>query len=336
MPSALLDLRAWRLALAGPSIFWYFPVFYVLLATGLAPDPLGLFGVLIALVTSASWGFLLNDLADRESDARSGREDSLHGHGIGRRGMYAMILLTTGVSWALVFAAGGGLVFKGVLALNYAIAYLYSAPPARLKVRRFWGFLANSLIERPLPILVLLTYVGFYAPETVLLPILMELSWSVFKHQAADVKGDVAAGITTFAVSLGEQTSNRIVDSFLNPASAASLLALTAMAALAIPGLSLAMGVVFVAILAGEAGAYLAERKGRLTVRFTRTDPPYIIVMNLAYRYLLLPVMAAEVMLLRPEYYALVVFLAACLLFQARLYAGLIRKARASPLRGPA
>lgn len=331
MPSRMLSLRAWRLALAGPSIYWYFPIFYVLLSTDLRPSPLGLFGLLMALVLSASWGFLINDLADRESDAKSGRRDDVHGHGIGRNGMYAMILATAGGSWAIVFAIGGGVPFKVVLAVNYLVAFLYSYPPARLKVRGFWGFLANSLIERPLPVLVLLVYMRYYSVGTVLLPVLMELTWSVFKHQAADVKGDAQAQVTTFAVSLGEAASTRIVTSFLNPLSVAALLSLTALAWLGVPELGVPLAAVFAVVLAGALGAYFAERRGILRVYFTPTDPPYIIFLNLAYRYLLLPVLGVGVELLLPGYYLLVAFLAVSLAFQLFLYAGLLRKSRTAP-----
>ena len=328
--SRILGLRAWKLALAGPSVYWYFPVFFALASSSLAPDPLGLLALFVVLIISASWGFLVNDIADRESDARSGREDALHGHGIGRSRMYAIIIALAGLSWAIVFTIGGGAVFKVVLGVNYAVAFLYSAPPARLKVRKFWGFVANSLIERPLPILVLLTYMNYYTAATVLLPVLTEMTWSVFKHQAADVRDDIKAGITTFAVSLGEARSNAVVKSFLNPVSVASLLALTGLAMSAIPSLATILGVVFVLILAGTSLAVWAERAGRVTLYLTPTDPPYIIFLNLSYRYLLLPAMAVGVMLFRPDYYYLVGLLAIALLFQAYLYSELVRPKQAT------
>jgi len=104
LPSPVLDLRAFKLALAGPSVFWHFPVFYVLLSSGLSPDPLRLFLLLIVLVVSAIWGFLVNDYFDRESDARSGRMDSVHGHGLSKPRMYFLILFSALLSWVIVFA----------------------------------------------------------------------------------------------------------------------------------------------------------------------------------------------------------------------------------------
>jgi len=62
-------LRAWKLALLGPAPYWYFPIFYVLLSTDTGVSSLGLAALVVAMMLSASWGFLLNDLADREADA---------------------------------------------------------------------------------------------------------------------------------------------------------------------------------------------------------------------------------------------------------------------------
>lgn len=319
-------MRAWKLALAGPSVFWFFPVFFVILSSGTSADPPGLLGLIIALIVSASWGFLLNDFFDRLSDAKSGRADALHGHGLSKSTMIIMILLTAGLSWVIVFLIGGGSAFKMVLAFNYLVAILYSVPPAKLKVRRFWGFLANSLIERPLPILVLLSYMGYYTVLTIVLPVLAELTWSVFKHQVADMKEDADAKVTTFAVYLGEALSDRVVRSFLNPLSVASLLALVFIGWLGVPSLRPLLDLVFVATLAGVVLFYLAELGGRVKLYLTPTDPPYIIFLNVAYRFLLLPVMAYGVISFRPTYDLLVVLLIVTLSYQAYGYASLMRR----------
>lgn len=278
---------------------------------------MGLLGVLAALILSAGWGFLLNDYFDRKVDAREGRADRGHGHGLSRRAMWAVMLLLALAAWALVFLVPGGAVFKGVLAVNYLVAALYSAPPARLKPRRFWGFLANSLIERPLPVLVLLSYMDYYTALTLALPVLMELTWSVFKHQAADVNDDIAAGVTTFAVALGPERSFRIVNSVLNPLSVVCLGSLVGLAYLAIPSLRLLLGAGFLGlVLAVAAGVYMG-RRGHLRSLATPTDPPYVISLNLTYRFLVLPILGYGVLGLGPGYYPLVVLLAASLAYQA-------------------
>ena len=321
--SDLLKLRAWQLGIAGPSVFWYFPVIYALLSTGITPNPQGLLALFIVMILSASWGFLVNDLADRSSDAASGRADATHGHGLSRRAMVVLILITAGASWAVVFAIGGGFVFKVILAVNYVVAILYSVPPAKLKIRRFWGFFANTVMERPLPILVLLTYMDYYRAETILFPILMELTWSVFKHQAADLKEDKEAGIQTFAVALGEKTSYRIVNNFLNPVSVLSLLSLLVVACVYVSQLRVALALVIAVMTLGFLLTYLAQRRGVLTSHVTPTDPPYIMFLNVGYRFIVLPVMGIGLLVLRPDFYLLCVLLGLTLLYQAPRYYGL-------------
>ena len=320
-------MRAWKLALVGPTPFWFFPIFYVLLSTNTGVSSSGLTGLVVAMMVSASWGFLLNDLADRDADAKGGRADALHGHGLGKRTMWALILLTAVVSWAIVFLIGGGLVFKGVLAFDYLVAIAYSMPPLKLKVRKFWGFLANSLMERPLPVVVFLAYMHYYTVATVLLPVLMELTWSVFKHQAADVREDIRANVITFAASLGEGLSTRIVMRVLNPLSVFSLLLLVAMAWLAIDNLRPLLLPAFLVTAFAILVAYLGERVGKLTVYVTPTDPPYIIALNLSYRYVVLPVMAYGVIAYRLAFFPLLILLAIALGYQGLAYVKIARSA---------
>jgi 4-hydroxybenzoate polyprenyltransferase len=328
---SITRLRAWRLALAGPLVYWFFPVFFVLLSTSPTVDPYGLLALMVVLIVSASWGFLLNDFFDRPSDAKSGRADEVHGHHLGKRVMGVLIFATALASWAVVFLIGGGDAFKVVLAVNYAVAILYSAPPAKLKVRRFWGFLADSLIERPLPILVLLSYMGYYTPLTFALPILAELTWSVFKHQAADLVGDARAGVDTLAVHLGSERSYRIVNLVLNPVSVLSLSSLVVLGWLGAEGLRPVLSVCLVLLAAGVIASLVAEKTGLFTVRFTPTDPPYVIYLNVFYRFVLLVAMGYGVAVFRPQYDVIVAVLAVTLGYQAFEYAGSARKLSGSP-----
>jgi hypothetical protein len=335
--ASIVRLRAWKLAVAGPALYWYFPIFYVLLSTRPHVNPLGLTALLVVLMLSASWGFLLNDLADREADSKSGRADALHGHALSARVMWALILSTAIFSWLIVLLIGGGYAFKVVLAIDYLIATLYSVRPAKLKVRRFWGFLANSVMERPLPILVFLSYMHYYTVLTILFPLLMELTWSVFKHQAADIKEDIEANVMTFAASLGETLSNKIVQEFLNPLSVLSLLLLVGLAWLSIPGQRLLLGLAFLVTAVALSVAFFAERRGKLTVYITPTDPPYIIALNLSYRYVILPIMAYGVLaVFGAEYLPLVAILAVTLGYQTLAYVKIARSIARTSRRAPA
>ena len=324
--SSILRLRAWKLALAGPTVYWYFPIFFVLLSTHSSVSVVGLTSLFVVLAVSASWGFLLNDLFDRETDSMSGRADSIHGHDLSKRTMWALILGTALVSWIVVFMIGGGYIFKLVLALNYLVSIMYSVQPIKLKRRKFWGFFANAVMERPLPILVFLSYMEYYTIFTAVLPIAVEFTWSVFKHQAADVKEDIASGVSTFATQLGETLSNRIVQSFLNPLSAISLLFLVGISWYYVPALSLSLEVCFGIILLGTIASYAAEKSGKVKTYVTPTDPPYVMFLNVAYRFLLLPILGYGIVESRPTFYPLLVILAITLGFQALLYAKMARQ----------
>ena len=84
--ASIVGMRAWKLALVGRTPYWFFPIFYVLLSTNTGVSPAGLTALVVAMMLSAAWGFLLNDLADRDADASSGRADALHGHGLEQEG----------------------------------------------------------------------------------------------------------------------------------------------------------------------------------------------------------------------------------------------------------
>jgi len=333
--ASIVGLRAWKLALLGPAPYWFFPIFYALLSTDEKVSSVGLAALFVAMMLSASWGFLLNDLADRAADAKSGRADALHGHGLSTRTMWALIILTAVVSWGIVFLIGGGWIFKIVLAIDYFVATMYSVRPLKLKVRKFWGFLANSVMERPLPILVFLAYMHYYTPETVILPVLMELTWSVFKHQAADVKEDISAHVITFAASLGEKLSTAIVRKVLNPVSVFSLLLLIAMAWSAIADLRTLLLAAFLITALAITVAYLGELAGRLTVYITPTDPPYIIALNLSYRYIVLPALAVGVLEYRAAFLPLVLLLVITLGYQSVAYVKIAKNVFGAEGRAP-
>lgn len=318
--ASIVRLRAWKLAIAGPSVYWYFPIFYALLTTTQNVNPIGLVALLVVMMISASWGFLLNDLFDREADSRSGRADVIHGHTLKESTMKLLIISTAVLSWVVVFLIGGNYVFKIVLALDYLIGTLYSLPPIKLKIRRSWGFLANSLMERPLPILVFLSYMNYFNVYTILLPIMMELTWSVFKHQTADVRQDIEAHVNTFAAYLGENLSTNIVKFFLNPLSVFSLLFLNLIGILNINALVLPLELVILMTSIGVIMAFFAERAGAVTTYITPTDPPYIMFLNLSYKFLLLPVMAYGVLRFDSSYYPLFLLLMATLMFHAYAY----------------
>jgi len=137
--------------------------------------------------------------------------------------------------------------------------------------------------------------------------------------------------VRTFAVLLGEGRSESIVNYFLNPVSVLSLLSLIALAWVAIPTLGLSLAVCFAVTAAGVLAAVAIRRAGYISRYFTPTDPPYIMALNLSYRYVLLPVMAYGVAVLSAPQLPILVLLLITLAYQGFAYIGMVR----SYLRAP-
>ena len=102
----------------------------------------------------------------------------------------------------------------------------------------------------------------------------MELTWSVFKHPAADVKEDVNANVATFAASRGEKLSIRIDRTVVNPLNVFSLLFLIGLAWEATPSMRSLLEFVFIVTAATILVGLFAERAGKFNVCITPTDSP--------------------------------------------------------------
>ena len=312
------------MAVAGPAVYWYFSLFYVLAITGFGSRVLQILLVFLALILSAAWGFLLNDLFDRYADSIAGRTPEERGHTLSMKTLGGVVVMTAGLSWGLIFAAGGNLTYKLVLAAAYILSFLYSVPPIKLKSRAFLGFLADSLMERPLPILVIFASVGYYGIETILFPILTELIRSVFKHQADDYEKDALANVRTFAVSLGRDLTHKIVFNVLNPLSVLATLAFGVVAWINLPSLRWIVFPIILVMAVGVLLSLLLQRQGLLRSYTTLTDPPYIMFLSMAYKVLLLPALAFGILILKQEFYPLMILLAISLAPHLKYYGGLI------------
>ena len=315
-------LRAWQMALAGPPIYWYFSLYYILLS-GYTESIVRILLIFLSLILSVAWGFLLNDLFDRKSDKMGPKGGRERGHELSLKMLSALVILTGGLSWLIVLVLGGNHVYKLVLLSGYVLSVLYSVPPVKLKARTYLGFIADSVMERPIPILVLFTFMGSFGFEMILFPILAELTWSVFKHQAADYDEDAAANVRTLAVAFGRDLSFKIVYKFLNPISVISVLVLIGIAWLRIPSLKAPLTIITVIIMIGVIASFLVGRSGGLSIYATVTDPPYIMFLNVAYKLLLLPVVSLWLALARFEYVPLVILLGLSLIPHIKYYARL-------------
>ncbi len=145
----------------------------------------------------------LNDLWDREEDARSSRKGGWQGARLAEA--EAAPLLRVTLAWNLPALTALALILPpratAVLALAAALFAAYSLPPLRLKARPVLDGLSNVAYALPLalPALALGTPVPW-------LPLLALMAYSVGKHAfdaAQDIPADRHAGTATVATTLG-------------------------------------------------------------------------------------------------------------------------------------
>lgn len=149
----------------------------------------------------------LNDLSDREEDARSSRKGGWQGARLtlaeGGPLLRATLLLNVPALLLLTLLLPPAA--TAVLLLSAALFAAYSLPPLRLKGRPFLDGLSNVAYALPL-ILPALT-LGSSVPWG---PLLALMSYSVGKHAfdaAQDIPADRAAGTRTVATTLGVRGS---------------------------------------------------------------------------------------------------------------------------------
>jgi len=325
------------MAFFGPVEIWYFSVFYLLLVTRFGLPVLEVLAVLGSLMLYEAWGVLLNDIFDREVDIVAGKSGRKRGHDLGVGVMWGLVLLTAVASWALIVLAGGTPLLYGTWAFAYVLGFLYSTPPFRLKDRGTLSLFCNSVLERPLPVLIIFLFFRYYGPEAVVFPILSELVWSVFKHQVHDYHEDLKANVKTYAVKIGEAASHKIVKFVVNPLSVASVLSFALIAARTLPQYSgyFLAGAGMTA--AGVAGLLVLER--RSLVYTDPLDPPYILFLNLSFLVTVVLLMGAAVVVTQPAYFPPVALFLLSLVPHMRYYGPMVPRvlrkvSRQLPARG--
>lgn len=153
---------------------------------------------------SSAFGFLVNDLGDRELDRRHGKRNTF------------LELGTTKAAWLLASAtvlmvlSGLPFIDRPNFALLWALltsaAVAYSLPPFRLKARGAAGIAVSSMAQWTLPVLLAVAaFQSATAWELGVFLLAATISGATLElaHQRHDRPNDAATGTSTFAVELG-------------------------------------------------------------------------------------------------------------------------------------
>jgi len=287
----------------------YFTIFYLEFKTKESVGPIQLLLLVFSLWCYLSYIVLLNDLCDRKLDAAVGKATIERGHGLSISQLVIILVLLVSVSSSVIFfELRGSNIFDLLWLTSYVVGTIYSLPPVNLKKRGFLGFLADSLIEKPLPILIIFSFFNYYGFEIILFPFIGELLDSVFKHQAHDYDIDVKEGARTFAVSLGKSVSNSSVKYLFNPLDSLMVLLAYLLVIWQIPQVREVTSLFLLAIILGITILLLKSRSsifkpGMLSWIDPRLeDPPYIFFFNCAFELLLLPILGIGLVIQNPSY----------------------------------
>lgn len=165
---------------------------------------------LVFSMLSTTYGYLINDFADRELDARHHKANTFDGD-TPRRALQVVILaFSLSVVSAIPFI---GYKLFNVLFLSWLFTTtFYSLPPLRFKERGTIGLVIAAISQRLLPILMLFAVFDLNnAMEWVLfgLYVLNRGLLSDMQHQIADFENDLKSNVQTSAVAIGKKKLER-------------------------------------------------------------------------------------------------------------------------------
>jgi 1,4-dihydroxy-2-naphthoate octaprenyltransferase len=203
--------------------------YYVVVLSGLSLGR-AFTGILASAMTIAGisgLAYWINDLADREVDARAGKPNLfLRLSPPIVLGLAIALVALAIVPWISILPLTART--AGLLALELALFLAYSVPPIRLKDRGGFGAIADALYAHVNPaLLAAFTFAAFGGlPEGRLFPFVVVLgSWqlalglrNILLHQLLDLEHDRAAGTRTWVARLGAGRGERILRRGLVPA----------------------------------------------------------------------------------------------------------------------
>jgi hypothetical protein len=173
--------------------------------------------IVLAVVSCAGYVSVINDITDRIDDERAGKPNNMFGH--------SALFQTAALSFCLFPGLIAAWFMRGcpvtlvLYALNWLAFTLYSAPPFRLKIRGYWGVLADTCGGQFLPTLWVAMFVVESTRHAVDWSLAVPLGlWSfalglrgILGHQLRDAKHDQLAAVGTMVNRYGSTFVSRLV-----------------------------------------------------------------------------------------------------------------------------
>ena len=162
--------------------------------------------LLFSIACVAAYGYIINDSFDIEVDRKAGKSNAMAQFLPWQRFLFCLLFVATGFAVPILMKFGTLAII--LLAINYLLPTLSSAPPLRLKERGIWGILSDAAGAHAVPTLfVATTFLHLSTtpqPNAVTFSI-VAAAWAflagvrgILLHQLWDRDNDLNAGISTF------------------------------------------------------------------------------------------------------------------------------------------
>ena len=208
-----LGWRNWSVLVYNSIIENIFIVFYIALCQDIVVSyfftDLSFF--ILFSVFSTTYGYLVNDLADMELDARQGKNNTFQEDSKGKATIIVVFFAVLSILIGLHFADNALFIILWFTWLFSAT--FYSLKPFRLKERGKTGLIIVVLAQRVLPILLLFAAFKYY----VWIEVMILTSYVLFRglssdlnHQLGDYYNDAGTRTQTYAVSAGMNWARKI------------------------------------------------------------------------------------------------------------------------------
>lgn len=161
---------------------------------------------LLSISSVAAYGYIVNDIFDIEVDRKAGKSNAMAQFQQKQRFLFCLLFIATGFAFPIFMKFGTLAII--LLAINYLLPTLYSAPPLRLKERGIWGILSDAAGAHAVPTLFVATtflHLSTTPQPNALTFSIIAAAWAFFAgvrgillHQIWDRNNDLNAGISTF------------------------------------------------------------------------------------------------------------------------------------------
>jgi 1,4-dihydroxy-2-naphthoate octaprenyltransferase len=167
-----------------------------------------IFLTVLVIASAASFGHVINDTFDIQSDALAGKPNAVAGMTPRHRLGYLILFTISG--FLPLILARAHIASIGFLALIYISVTLYSAPPIRTKERGWLGLLSDATAAHVLPSLLVFSLVGATAMLSstsyriaVMAAVVWQMSFglrAILVHQVRDRDCDKQSGTQTLVL----------------------------------------------------------------------------------------------------------------------------------------